>query len=204
MKQAIIILCVIAFFIGRIFAQDTVKTNPIIFGEGYLGGPIAGLSGLYAGASLNYQIKNSLLSLRASIIPDWDLRILSPFIPLPYFIDNGHADEYSLLYGLRNIKNGHSFSFSTGVSYNYRLVKTYDNDDRFLDQTQHNYIGLPFELNVKWFKKEKKRYLIYYVIPVGKPTGFGRSFGLKLSGNLSKYSYLAFGIVGGIGYHKHY
>ncbi|RYE24216.1 MAG: Uma2 family endonuclease, partial [Sphingobacteriaceae bacterium] len=72
-------ICVIAFFIGRIFAQDTVKTNPIIFGEDYLGGPIAGLSGLYAGASLNYQIKNSLLSLRASTIPDWDLRILSPF-----------------------------------------------------------------------------------------------------------------------------
>ncbi len=204
MKHLAVILCVITLFIGKIFAQDTVKTNPIIFGEGYFGAALAGLSGYYLGANFNYQVKNSLLTFRVSTIPDLDLKILSPIIPLPYFVDNGHADEYSLLYGLRKVKNGHSFSFSAGVSYNYRLVSTYDNNNQFLYQNQHNYAGLPFELNIKWFKKDKSRYRIYYVFPVGKPTGFGRSFGLKLSGNVSKYSYLAIGLVGGLGYHKHY
>ncbi|RYY07904.1 MAG: hypothetical protein EOP43_01810 [Sphingobacteriaceae bacterium] len=204
MNRLLLMFCIITVFIKSVYAQDTVKTNPIIFGEGFIGGPIAGLSGIYIGLNANYQLKNNLFSFRISTIPDFDSRIISPFIPFPYFIDNGHADEYSLLYGLRSIKNNHSFSFSVGASYNYRLINTYDDQDQLLTQNKYNYAGLPFELNVKWFKNNKSRYRIYYFFPVGKPTGFGRSFGLKLSGNISKYSYVAFGLVGGLGYHKHY
>ena len=204
MKQLLLIFCITTFFLKSVFAQDSVKTNPIIFGEGYVGAALAGLSGYYWGANLNYQFKNNLFSFRFSTIPNLDLRIISPIIPLPYFVDNGHADEYSLLYGLRKIKDGHSFSFSVGVSYNYRLVNAYDYNNQLLSQNKYNYAGLPFEFNVKWFKKDKRRYLIYYFFPVGKPTGFGRSIGFKLSGNVSKYSYLAIGLVGGLGYHKHY
>lgn len=210
MKHLLTLFCAIFTCVFNVFGQDTVKTistvktNPIIFGEGYFGAALAGLSGYYLGASFNYQIKSSLLTFRVSTIPDIDLKIISPIIPLPYFLDKGHTDEYGFLYGLRKVKDGLSFSFSAGVSCNYRLTTEYDNNNQILYRNRYNYVGLPFEVNVKWFKKEKNRYRIYYVFPVGKPTGFGRSLGLKLSGNISKYSYLAIGIVGGLGYHKQY
>jgi len=60
-------------------------------------------------------------------------------------------------------------------------------------------------VNVKWFKKEKKRFRAYYgLIPIGKPTSFGRSFGFKLYGNIGKLSYVGIGINYGFGWHKRY
>jgi hypothetical protein len=63
---------------------------------------------------------------------------------------------------------------------------------------------LPIELNFKWFKSKKKRYRIYGIIPVGEPTSFGRNFGFKLVGNISKNSFVGLGIVYGFGIHKKY
>ncbi|WP_419803559.1 hypothetical protein [Mucilaginibacter sp.] len=203
MKQLLIILCVVRFSVKPIFAQDSVKTNPIIFAELYFGGAVAGLTGLETGGSLNYQFKNSLLTFRASNLSNLDINILAPIIPIPIITNRNYTNELDLLYGLRHIKSGYSVSFSVGVSYNYHVEKTYDNSYN-LTKKSDSYAGLPFELNFKLFKKNKSRYRVYYVFPVGKPTGFGRSFGLKISGNASKYSYVAIGLVLGLGYHKHY
>ncbi|GAA4319670.1 hypothetical protein GCM10023149_18520 [Mucilaginibacter gynuensis] len=111
--------------------------------------------------------------------------------------------EIGLLYGKRLIKDGHAISFSAGVSYNHAQLGSLQADDLYNTQYS-NYPGLPFEFNISWFKSHKKKYKIYWLIPVGRPTGFGGSLGFKLSGNVSKYSYVALGMVIGMGYHKHY
>ncbi len=195
----------------KVFGQDTIrtlghdtikKTNPIIFGEIGIGFALAGVSGPQAGFSFNYQIKHQLITLRYTGVADIKIAVLAPIIPIP--IDQGHLDEFAVLYGLRSVKEGQSLSFSLGLSQNTHVIKYNNENYQELYRTNNSYIGLPFEFNIKWFKKDKERYHIYYLIPVGKPTAFGNSFGLKLSGNLSNYSYLAFGIVFGLGYHKHY
>ncbi len=210
MKHFLTLFSAICISTFQVFGQDTVKTNPvvktnpIIFGEVFFGFAVAGVSGVHGGFSLNYQIKKSLITLRATEIDDVKLTVLAPIIPIPILVDQGNLHEYAALYGLRFIKEGKSISFSLGVSQNTRIIKYNDNNNNFQYQTQSSYVGLPFELNVKWFKKNKERYRIYYVFPVGKPTSFGNSIGLKLSGNVSKNSYLALGINFGLGYHKHY
>lgn len=210
MKYLLMLFCAICIGTFQVLGQGTVKaipvvkTNPIIFGEGYVGFAVAGVSGLQGGFSLNYQIKKSFVTLRATEIDDVKLTVLAPIIPIPILVDQGNLHEYAALYGLRSIKEGHSISFSLGISQNTRTVKYNDSNNNFVYQAKSSYVGMPFEFNIKWFKKSKECYRIYYVFPVGKPTGFGQSFGLKLSGNLSKNSYLAFGLVAGLGYHKHY
>lgn len=209
MRYLLTFLCVICIYTCKVLGQDTVKTNivvktnPIVFGEIGLGFALAGISGPQITFGFNYQIKHSLLTARYTGIADLKLSVLAPIIPFPILIQQGHADEYAILYGLRSIKEGRSLSLSLGVSENVRIAKyTGFSNQQYINKS--SYVGFPFELNVKWFKRKKERYKVYYIFPVGKPTGFGRSFGLKLSGNFSKYSYLAFGIVGGLGYHKHY
>lgn len=211
MKYFLTIIYLCLKITSQVFGQDSVKTseqvavktNPIIFGEIGFGFALAGISGPQATFGLNYQIKNSLLTARYTGIADLKLSVLAPIIPFPILVDQGHADEYAVLYGLRSIKEGRSLSFSLGISENVRIAKYTDfNNQQYINKS--SYVGLPFEINVKWFKKKKERYKIYYVFPVGKPTGLSQSFGLKLSGNLSKSSYLAFGLVAGLGYHKHY
>lgn len=210
MKCLLTLFCAIYISTFQVFAQDTVKTNsivktnPIIFGEVFFGFTVAGISGIQGGYSLNYQIKSNLITVRATQIDDVKLTVIAPIIPIPILIDQGYANEYAVLYGLRSIKEGHSLSFSLGISQNTRVVKYNDHKRNFLYQTSSSYVGISYEFNIKWFKKNKERYRIYYVIPVGKSTSFGNSVGLKLSGNLSKNSYLAFGITLGLGFHKHY
>ncbi len=211
MRYLLTFFCVICIYTCKVLGQDTVKTNtvvktnPIVFGEGYVGGAVAGQKGFQFGASLNYQFKQNLITFRLSEIDrlKGEAIFLTPVTVLPIITDISIIDEYAFLYGWRLIKNGSSLSLSLGISENKRTEK-YRDQNYQKQEVGQSYIGLPFELNAKIFKKEKKRYRIYYIIPVGKPTGYGGSFGLKLSGNFSKYSYLAFGIVGGLGYHKHY
>lgn len=211
MKYPLTLFCAICISALKIFGQDTVKasgqtilkTNPILFGEIGFGFSLAGFSGPQATFGLNYQIKSSLLTARYTAIADLKLKTLDPIVPVPIFIHKSYANELAVLYGLRSIKEGRSLSFSLGISENTIFIKeTGFNSQQYINK--FSYVGLPFELNVKWFKKRKERYRIYYLFPVGEPTGFGHSFGLKLSGNLSKNSYLAFGLVAGLGYHKHY
>lgn len=212
MKYLLTLFCAIFIYTFQVLGQDTVKTNsivktnPIIFGEGYVGAAIAGVSGIEYGLSLNYQIKKSLITARITEFDHTTLAVrqIGFFIGIPFIVDLGYTREYAALYGLRSIKEGHSLSFSFGVSQNTHVVKYYDNNYNLQSQTQSSYVGMPFEFNAKWFKKDKERYRIYYLIPVGKPSGFGNSIGVKLSGNLSQYSYLALAINLGLGYHKSY
>ncbi len=206
MKKTIIIL--ITFFSLNIYSQEKTKNNePIIFGEIIFGGAreIKGKGGFLLGGELNYQFKSNLFSIRyiEHIQLELDALFLSPFTPIPIIKEKIDHKEIGLLYGKRWIYNGSSLSISGGLSLNnYSNKITDENNERI--NIKNNYIGFPFEVNFKWFKTKKKRYRIYGIIPVGKPTSFGRNFGFKLVGNISKNSFVGLGIVYGFGIHKKY
>ena len=206
MKHLFLLPCFIFLFSLSVFGQDSLKlkTNPIIYGDMGFSIPITGIGGIQFNSSLNYQRNKSLFTLRVVAVQSFTVATveLSPFTVFPYFKDSGHLTEWSALYGWRLVDEDEAFSISAGVSYNDRVIVYYSNNNR--QQLESRYPGLPFEINVLWFKGRKKKYHIYYLIPVGRPTGFGHSFGFKLSGNVSQHSYLSFGAVLGLGYHKQY
>ncbi|WP_452219697.1 hypothetical protein [Lacinutrix salivirga] len=191
------------------FAQDQSKVdeiedNPILFTEilvGYAGGNTSGFS---LGGELNYQQNNNLYSIRYinQTALDYEVALIG-FVAIPFLESNLKVNEVSILLGKRYIKDGHSFSFSGGLSANNVLFKERINGVEVKKNKQ--FIGFPLEVNIKWFKKKKKRFRAYYgLIPVGKPSSFGRSFGFKLYGNVGKLSYVGLGINYGFGWHKKY
>lgn len=191
----------IAFLLGiSCWSQD--KTNPIVYAEifgGYSGGSSSGWTG---GLELNYQVKNNLLTGR--YIGLTNLKHTSNLFIIPIYIDIENLNEYALLYGKRYIYNNHSISFSSGVSYLDRnfLVNTDYNNPVYEYQKS---IGFPFEFDIKWFKRKRERFrIVYGLIPVGKPTSFGRSIGFKFYGDISKTTFVGLGITLGLGWHKKY
>ncbi|MET4082591.1 hypothetical protein ABIB40_002551 [Pedobacter sp. UYP30] len=202
-KLFVVLLFIGAAFTNQAFGQvDTTinldvvakAKNPIIFGEGFIGGSF----GFLFGGELNYQVNHSLFTARITGVSVLEI---GGFI-IPVFYTKEFYYEPALLYGYRYIKNGHSFSVSGGISYNNKLVYS-PRESVYSERSE--YVGFPFEVNYKLFKNKKTRYrIIYSIFPVGKPTAFGRGFGLKLSGNISKFSYLGFGLTYGFGYHKVY
>lgn len=105
------------------------------------------------------------------------------------------------MYGKRYIEDGFSYHFSGGISYN----SLRDKDDNLNKNTTVNYVGFPLEVGLSWFKSRRQRFRILYgLIPVGKPTGFGRSFGIKMYANFTKRTYFGIGLNFGLGYHKKY
>lgn len=180
-------------------SQLVKETNPIAFGDIFVGHAWAKPGGLAAGASLNYQIKRSLLTLRYNETIRLHVDFLSVFIPIPVIEQRSHLKEAACLYGWRFISDGNAYSFSLGPSYNVFTERLTDGNNRTA-----NYGGLCFEANIKWFKKEKRRFRIYGLFPVGNETGFSGSIGFKLFGNISKYSYAGVGLTFGSGFHKQY
>ena len=183
------------------------KTNPIIFGELGIGyaKDFSNKGGLINFGEVNYEQNKNLFSARYSEIYEFNLEaaVIAPFIVFPIIATEVDYNEIALLYGRRFTENNFSYSFSAGISTNQYIQKLKnENNEWFKDQS--NFIGVPFELNVKWFKSTKTPYTIYGLIPIGKPTGIGNSVGFKLLGNISKHSYAAIGVVFGIGYHKEY
>jgi hypothetical protein len=194
----------IIFFLNSLvcFSQNdstkvsALKSNPIIYWEAFIGPA----DGLLLGTALNYQFNKSLITARYSFTTKIDFGG-DIFIFLPSLEIKETYNELALLYGYRYIKDGHSLSVSSGLSYNAR--KFYSTQSNVYNDT-YKYVGFPFEVNFKWFNAVKKRYRIYYIIPIGEPTAFSRSFGFKLTGNFSKFSYVGLGFTYGLGLHKVY
>lgn len=205
----IILLLLITFYSINIHSQEKKEDNlPILFGEVLFGGAgrINGNGGILIGGELNYQYKKDLFSLRYihNSQVQSDVLFLTPVTPFPILREKQINKETGLLYGKRWIYGSSSLSISGGISLNNYLNNLTDENNRNY-RTTENYVGFPFEVNYKWFKSEKKRYRILYgLIPVGKPTSFGRNFGFKLIGNISKNSFIGLGIVAGLGVHKKY
>ncbi|WP_037348822.1 hypothetical protein [Sediminibacter sp. Hel_I_10] len=186
--------------------KDTIysKTNPIVYSELFMGFAGGNGIGVVIGGELNYQIKKDLFTVKYGYQSLAELTGTAVgFIGFPAFEKTIDNHEISLLYGQRYIKDGHSFSFSGGISTNYADVKQPNNTMTTEESIQ--YFGFPFEANIKWFKKKKRRFRAYYgLIPIGKPSSFGRSFGFKLVGNIGKFTYVGMGINYGFGWHKKY
>lgn len=185
------------------FAQTISKANPVIFSELLIGHSEGKTGGFTGGAALNYQKDKSLLTARFLATVKLKLSFLNPFIPIPAIDQKSDLEEFSLLYGRRFIKDSKAFSFSLGPSYNIFTEVLIDSGFRRYEKIS-KYPGASFEANIKWFKKEKNRYRIYGLIPVGKPTGFGNGIGFKISGSLARESYAGIGITFGFGFHKIY
>jgi hypothetical protein len=187
------------------FSQDSLKkTNPIIYFETCFSLPLNEL-GVQLNLDLNYQVKGNLYTLRFVGAAYFDVGTvaLSPVNYFPTISGKGGLEEYGVLYGRRFIEGGQSFSFSAGLSLNDRTGYTagMNNQQRHYESY---YIGIPFEVNWLAFKGRKRKYHIYSIIPVGKPTAFGNSIGFKISGNASQHGYVALCLIYGIGYHKAY
>lgn len=177
------------------------KSNPILFAEYYFGPAFGDSGGFSNGASLNYQTRENLFTLRYTNNVQLEGKFL--FFLFPAFEVVEQTDEFGVLYGRRKIYGNHSFSYSAGIAYvKHKEFINLENDVRNFEVQDG--VGVPFEMNIKWFNAEKKRYRIYCIVPVGKPTAFSRSIGFKLYGNISKNSFIGLGINYGFGWHKNY
>ena len=176
--------------------QDSlrVQTYPILFTGMNLGYVSGGLKGLNASFDVNYQIKDNLFTFKYATIMEPDVGVL---FFIPFVKINVVIDQFSFLYGKRFVVNNFSYHFSAGISYSNAINKRIDE--------KYNYFGFPIEIGTNWFHSKKRRFRILYgLIPIGKPTGFGRSVGFKLHANIAKESYVGLGLNFGIGWHKKY
>jgi hypothetical protein len=182
----------------RLFAQDSLKTNPIIYADVAFSPFTSVKDGLLISGSFSYQAGANLFTLKATGIGHMDRFIFNP--------DFDGIDTYgeaALLYGRRWISGGHSFSFSAGLALEVQTAY-YSYRGSPVTQSHTIYTGLPFEAEVLWFKARRRRSRAYYIFPYGKPTGFGSSMGLNIAGNVSAHSFISFGLVFGAGYFKRY
>lgn len=181
------------FTCGQVCAQEPMpeKPNPVLYVEGFAGGFLGKV--FLWGFEPNYQFKNHLISFRYSEIAKvrWEEK---PTLFSLVIIEETMY-EYSFLYGRRYIKKaGYSLSISTGISYNRHID--------YSEKTDVHYAGLPFEVNIKWFKSRKK--IFYKAGQAFRSPAFGAGAGFKLTGNLSKESYVGVGLVFSLGTHKVY
>ena len=196
------LLLLVFLFLLEINCWSQDQTNSVVYAElfsGYSGGSSSGWN---AGIELNYQDKNNLITARYLALVQ--LKHVNNYFFVPYYTTVDQINEFALLYGKRYVYDGHALSFSAGVSYvNREFLINKDYKYPIYDTQQS--IGLPFEVNIQWFKRKKQRFrLAYGLIPVGKPTGFGRSIGFKLYGDISKTTFVGLGITFGLGFHKKY
>jgi hypothetical protein len=209
MKKIILLL----FFGINVFGQEVIikdsinKSNPILFSESFFGLGGSENGGIFlVGLNLNYQFrKNDLLTARYTLNTSFSRQqvILSPLITL-ITVKSEIVNEYALMYGKRYIFNNCSLSFSSGISYGD--ITFYKNNDNYDQEVVQYSIGVPFEINLKFFKGEKSRFRAYYgLIPIGKKkVSFGRSVGFKLIGNIVNNEYFGLAFTYGFGWHKKY
>jgi len=174
-----------------------LKENPIVFGDFLVGYSNTGKTAITVGGNINYQSKNNLYTFRTSQTTSIDK--IEWFFFIPISVVSNTTTEYAALYGKRYIEDGISYHFSGGISYNI-------NEDINGDiKTRETFAGFPLEIGISFFKPNKERFRVFYgLIPVGKPTSFGRSFGFKLYANIAKRSYVGLGLTFGLGWHKIY
>lgn len=183
-------------------AQEKQPTNPIVFADILLGHTAGEAGGFTGGASLRLQQNKSLFTLRYTGTMRLHAKVASPLIPIPLFENRSSLDELGLLYGRRFIRNGRAVGFSAGISHSTHRKRV---STAAVPQIQTTAVlGLPFEADIHWFKSRKERLRLYGLFPVGRPTGLGGSIGFRLTGNLSKNSFVGLGVIIGLGFHKPY
>ena len=182
----------------RLLAQNSHKTNPIIYGDLTFSPYTSVTDGLLFACDFNYQAGSNLFTLKGTGIGPMDKVIFNP--------DFDESDDYAevaFLYGRRWISGGRSFSLSAGLAVEGQTIY-YSYRGSTVTQNHANYIGLPFQAEVLWFRARKRRSRLYGIFPYGKPTGLGNSVGLNIAGNVSAHSFISFGVVFGLGCFRAY
>ena len=195
-------LLLIALLPFTALAQDTIsakKTNPVIYSDFIFGGAAGSSHGVLVGLGLNYQRGSNLFTLRWAGVTQLDMKLFNRGSE-PRYIEE--VNDYGILYGRRYIFGGKSLSVSAGASLYRRDIEMQLHGVTNCDRT--TYIGFPFEVDFKIFKKTKVPYHIYGIIPVGKPTAIGNSFGVKVIGSISHTGFIGVGLTFGLGMHKEY
>jgi hypothetical protein len=184
----------------------SIKSNPIIYADFLFGGSNSGnqVNGLTFGFGINYQINKDLLTFRTTHIAEKNKEAgLAAILIIPMFVGGDSMNEFALMYGKRFIFNSSALSISVGASTNLMKYTQIINDESL--KFRESYFAVPFELNFHLFKGEKRRFRVLYgLIPIGNPTSFGRSFGIKFFGSIGKFNYFGLGMNFGFGWHKNY
>lgn len=190
----------LSFIFMNCFGQD--KTNPIVYSEMFGGYSLGSSEGWTGGLNINYQTKNNLITGRYLGLTK--LKHIGDFFIFPAYVTVESINEFAVLYGKRFVHKGHSLSYSAGIAYIDReFMINHDYNNIVYDNQQS--VGFPFEINIKWFKSKKERFRVMYgLIPIGKPTSFGRSIGFKFYGDISKTTFVGLGLTYGLGWHKNY
>lgn len=178
--------------------QSVKRENPILYFELFGGVSATRYFGYTGGFELNYQYKKSLFSFRYSDVKGLAKETETPLVIiliLPDFYVSENVKEYALLYGIRNVKQKTSFSISAGISHNYLTKTLKDSEGNFYLRSE-NYVGFPFEANMKWFASKKRSKMIWDILI---PSG-----GVKLFGSISERSFIGLGGTFGIGFNKKY
>jgi hypothetical protein len=166
--------------------------HPAAYIDGGLGYAFLGVHGFVSNFSLNYQDDAGLFTLKGLNI--------SSFRPTdnPYDrkkiiifddVESNSLDQIDLMYGKRLVdRTGQeAVNFSAGLAIESRYFYTYEYPSASVhirNQTSTTYPGIPVEVNWQVFSRR-----------------FGASFNLKLSGDISKYSFASIGVALGLGYH---
>jgi hypothetical protein len=183
---------------NSIYAQETTKDvviiiqkkSPIIYAEVFGGFSVMRHFGFAGGGELNYQYKKNLFTLRYSHESGYVEQD-----SVVTFLNVEDNDEYAILYGRRWLTKNHSFSVSVGVNSNN--LKFTNRDFEYNRSYQYKrFYGVPFEANVKWFNSKRRSNLVFNALTP--------SFGFKVFGSISRYSYVGVGVVVGFGLSKQY
>lgn len=193
-----------------ILTSNLVKTSkePIIFVDFNFGlSSMKQGNGFHGSAGATYQFQKNIVSFRAA--HHMSLNVVAvpyAFLAFVYPYVSQSSNELAFLYGRRHTFNWFSLSYSGGIGYNFSTFRNREYpDDSVRATSQVNYPGFAFAVKVKAFKPEKSPFRVFYgMIPVSSDTGFGRSIGLSLIGNIGEYSYIGGGLSVGFGFHKNY
>lgn len=199
------------FYCLNLHSQDSntlsETSNPIIYISTSLGTSIGNKGyggGFLFTTSVNYQMSKNLFLYRFSHNAEFNKNPgIAALLIVPIFLGDNIMNEHALMYGRRFVFNNSSVSTSVGFGLSNRnYTEFYDNNSKFITES---YVSIPFEINFRLFQSRKKKFRILYgLIPVTRPTGFARSFGLKLYGSLGKFNYFGVGLNFGLGWHKKY
>ncbi|MEM5563546.1 hypothetical protein WNY78_00450 [Psychroserpens sp. AS72] len=202
----LVFFCVSLCLAQNVEESARSESNPIIYGNFMIGvgGSSNEVSGLTLGFDVNYQINKDLFTFRTTYIAEENREAgFAAILIFPRYTGGDSMNEFALLYGKRFVFSGSALSLSAGLSTNLLKYSHYVDGDKIRFRKSH--MAIPFELNFNIFKARKKRIRVFYgIIPVGQPTSFGRSFGVKLFGSLGEVNYFGLGLNFGFGWHKKY
>ncbi|MEO8795354.1 MAG: hypothetical protein ABI390_07780 [Daejeonella sp.] len=205
MKYLLLFFLILIFSFSA-YCQDSLKrSNPVIYGESVYGISFGKTGGLTGGGQLNYQFKKNLISIKYTgrLKLKSQLEMITPVTAFPIIEERNSSNEFSALYGLRFLETGQAFNFSLGISETILREVFKDEEQTKYSKIQH-YLGVPYELSMNFFKSKRDRFKLYNFFPIGPKTAFGGGVGVKIFGNISKFTTHGLAVSYSLGYHKKY